>query len=191
MNYCSECGHQIEYEGNYCSECGMKIQGNSNNDENNKFESMTMQQFPLGRFFLYRKLLVGIGISLLVIIILSNIGGGGIGKDSPTQVAETFINYTRDSEWEKAEELWSQSGKEYLVAQLFNDERMIYQTMRNLTHRTDGDLFEYEITSEEIHGEEAVVNANLAFDNGRREKAMFAMVKEDGDWKVFAFQTGN
>jgi hypothetical protein len=49
-----------------------------------------------------------------------------------------------------------------LLAQLFNDER-----------------------------EEAVVNANFIFDGGRREKAMFAVIKEDGKWKVFAFQSGN
>jgi uncharacterized membrane protein YvbJ len=199
MKYCSECGHQLEYQGNYCTECGTKTQGKSNDDAKIKYENTVvhdtiakiLQQFPVNRLLSNKKLLLGIGISLLLIIILATIGGKGLGKDSPTHIAEAFIDHSRNSEWEEAEKLWSQSGKDYLLAQLFNDERMIYQTIRNLTHRTDGDLDEYEITNEEINGEEAVVNANFIFAGGRREKAMFAMIKEDGKWKVFAFQSGS
>jgi hypothetical protein len=85
--------------------------------------------------------------------------------------------------------LWSEAGIDYLLSQL-GDERWVYQTMKNLSHRTDGDLDEFEILDEEETEEnQVIVNAKLIFDSGRREDAQIAMIKEDGEWKVFAFNS--
>jgi uncharacterized membrane protein YvbJ len=195
MKYCSSCGHKTINGGQFCIECGKKLSESSHSEDGNNMSERKAFNFDLRtlwqnrdsfRYLSSKKFLIG-AVSLLVIVVLFMTVGG---KESPTNVAQEFINHSKNSEWKKAEELWSESGKEYLVAQLFNDERMIYQTMRNLTHHTDGDLDEYEITSEEVNGDEAVVYAKFIFDNGNREKAMFAMVKENDKWKVFAFQSG-
>lgn len=69
---------------------------------------------------------------------------------------------------------------------------MVYQTMRNLSHRVYMDssqsmLAEYKVVSKEIDGNQAGISFDLIFDDGKREKVIFAMIKEEGEWKVFSF----
>ncbi|MCG1021407.1 hypothetical protein [Sutcliffiella horikoshii] len=77
-----------------------------------------------------------------------------------------------------------------MLAQLMGDERWITQSMSNFTHRTDGDLVEFNISHEqELEDDMTIVYADFTFNNGRRETAELAMINEDGAWKVFAFKS--
>jgi hypothetical protein len=190
MNYCSYCGNKIGDNANFCMNCGKKITGNDRSINSISFFENLFTKFPnvkskTQRLHLNnlksRKGLAIIGIIIVAIIIL-------LGKQSPSDVAKKFIKATQAENYDKAEKLWSDSGKDYMLRQL-GDERWIYQTMRNFTHRTDGDVLEdFQITQEEKAENDMIhIYATFIFSSGKHSDAQLAMVKEDGKWKIFAF----
>ncbi|WP_316569242.1 zinc-ribbon domain-containing protein [Neobacillus sp. YIM B06451] len=174
INYCSNCGDKIEDNANFCMNCGKKLTGTDSFFEN------LITNFPVLKS---KKGLAIIGIIIVASIIL-------FGKQSPSDVANDFIKATQVENYDKAEKLWSNSGKEYMLEQL-GDERWIYQSMRNFTHRTGGDdLVDYRITQEEKTENDMInIYATFQFSSGEQRDAELAMIKEDGEWKVFAFNS--
>ncbi|GHH98646.1 zinc ribbon domain-containing protein [Neobacillus kokaensis] len=197
VNFCPNCGKQTSQGEKFCSNCGKKlgdIEGEKTINLVNSVESVTSKLSdirskipnPILNAFKGRKGLVTIGIGVVAFIIILSFN---LGRQSPSDVAKEFIKETQEENYDKAEELWSKSGIEYMLSQL-GDERWVYQTMRNFTHRTNGDLDEFEITKEEKYDNEStMVYAKFIFDNGKRSDARLQMVKEDGEWKVYAFES--
>ncbi|NLP51852.1 zinc ribbon domain-containing protein [Bacillus sp. RO1] len=189
LNHCTNCNHPFSEGQKYCGNCGVGLL-EQKSESNKTVDYYVSPKSPILSTFqgLLKKKqnITIIGIVLIALLVLSFIPG----KNTPSDVAEEFIILTQTGEYESAEALWSQDGIDYMLSQLMGDERWIVQSMRNFTHRTDGDLIEYEITDEEEMEEGMkVVYANFEFSNGRRETAELAMVNEDGEWKVFAFNS--
>lgn len=127
--------------------------------------------------------------AILLILGITLIGVFAIKSNDPSVVVKSFIEKSQERDWDGTKELWSESGKVNLLSKVGNDERWIQQTAKNLTHRTYGNLDDYKITDTDIEDDKATVQANFTFENGKQEKVNFAVVKEDGDWKIFAFGT--
>lgn len=185
VNYCANCGKEImQVNEKFCSNCGQKL----SDSESDSFSTVHLSKLPsfLINAVKNKKVLVGIYVVIASLFILFLVNST---SQTPSDVAEDFIKKTQEQDYEAAQELWSQSGIDYMLSQL-GDERWINQNMKNFTHRTDGNLSEFKITGEEkLEDDKAKVFADFTFDNGRREKATLAMIKEDGKWKVFAFGT--
>ena len=195
MNYCSACGEKVETISEFCISCGVNFLKNTQKENSEKeslsdFDNRKVEvSLTAIRLSFNKKLLIGIVTLSLSIVLIMSVGG----KDAPEDVAEEFIENTINREWNKAEALWSNSGKDYLISQFFGNERMVYITMKNLSHRvhmesSQSKLAEYKVVSKEIDGNQAGISFDLIFDDGKREKVMFAMIKEEGEWKVFGFE---
>ncbi|QFT90819.1 Lumazine-binding domain protein [Bacillus sp. THAF10] len=190
-SYCTNCGQQYSEGQKFCGSCGVELNGKQADDSSKTIDYYVSPKpsiIPtLQNLLKNRKLLAVIGGVIGAIIIALTIIPG---NNSPSNVAEEFIVHTQNGDYESAEALWSQDGIDYMLSQLMGDERWIEQNMRNFTHRTDGDLDEFEITEEEkVDNDMTIVYADFTFDNGKRETAELAMVKEEGKWKVFAFNS--
>jgi uncharacterized membrane protein YvbJ len=197
VNYCPNCGKQVSQGENFCSNCGEKLIEKENEKPSitdEIVESPTPNTINLEthapnanlKFFKSKKVLITVGIVLIAFIIVLSIN---LGKQSPSDVAKEFIKDTQENDYDSARQLWSKAGIDYILNKL-GDERWINQSMKNLAHRTYGDLDDFEITNEEeVASDKAVVHVKLIFDSGKREDAHIAMVKENGDWKVYAFGT--
>ncbi|MFD3446786.1 DUF4878 domain-containing protein [Microbacteriaceae bacterium 4G12] len=195
-NYCPNCGKKVYQRGNFCSSCGQKLidkEIHRSIDVENTIEGATSKdlkvksQIPslLLDVFKNKKKLITVGIVAIALIIVLSIN---LAKPSPSDVAKEFIKDTQEKKYDKAQELWSQAGIDDMLSKL-GDQRWIYQTMKNFTHRTNGDLDEFEIIKEEVNGDKATVYAKFIFNSGKRVDARLAMIKENGKWKVYAFGT--
>jgi uncharacterized membrane protein YvbJ len=177
--YCTNCGKALKTEDNFCGYCGNKVNAPLHTLLQNSVQNVQQKTSNNKTWIL------GGGILIVLLILFSLREQSG----SPADVTMAFIDHSKNNEWEQAEELWSQEGKDHLVSTLFNDDRWIYQTMKNLVQRTDGTLYEYEIVEQSKKGEHATVLVDFTFDNGRREKHEFTLIKENGEWRIFAFTT--
>lgn len=195
LNYCSNCGKQTFQGDKYCSSCGQKLTEKENDNTLNSVtnvESLIPKILnmkskipsPFLEVFKSKKGLITVGAVIVTFILVFSLI---LGKQSPSDVAKEFIKDTQEENYDKAKELWSQAGIDYMLSQL-GDERWIYQNMKNLSHRTYGDLSEFEITKEEkVASDKATVYAKFIFDSGKHEDVQIAMIKEDGKWRVYAF----
>jgi hypothetical protein len=197
MNFCPNCGKELSQGEKFCSNCGKRLNDNESAKPTNLVNSVESLKSkvsdikskipnPVLNNLKSRKGLITIGIVIVAFIIILSFS---LGKQSPSDVAKEFIKDTQEENYDKAKELWSKSGIDYMISQL-GDERWINQTMKNFTHRTNGDLDEFEITKEEDYDNESkMIYAKFIFSSGKRSDARLQMVKEDGKWKVYAFES--
>lgn len=178
INYCPSCGQETVNSHQYCKECGF-ILSNQKSSENHASINFLANN---------RKVIMIGGIILIILFLLFN-----KGKESPVDVAEKFIEYSRDGEWEKGEMLYSKAGIEKLVTGNASKDRSVYIAMSNFGNRIFADppmkIHKYKIGHVETKGSKAILNFDILYTNGRREIAIFSMEKENGKWKVFDFYT--
>lgn len=194
MNYCFSCGQKVIEDSQFCIACGIRLVNNRVSDSGNEPSFQVNKVKEKKEWLIHdvnKKWLAGtIGFLLIAAFLFSN-----SGKGSPSAVAEEFINHTINSDFSNSKRLWAESGQEYMISILGN-EGWITQSMENLSHRyymetgTHSVLDEYTVVSEEIMGAEATTQFDFVFDDGREEMAVFQMIKEEGEWKVFAFESG-
>ena len=178
INYCASCGQETVKSHQYCKECGCLLsnqKGSGNHAGSNFFQNN-------------RKVIMIGGIILVIFFLMFN-----KGKESPVDVDEKFIEYSRDGEWEKGEMLYSKAGIEKLVTGIESRERSVYIAMSNLGDRIFANppmkIHKYKVGHVKTKGSKSIVNFDILFTNGRREMATFSMEKENGEWKVFDFHT--
>lgn len=196
MKFCFSCGNKITEGTQFCPECGTSLVQDERSEETTKSNTQsTTATFPQhsAPYLKNKKLLFGVLAAILILYFAT----GGAVKASPVSVAEEFIEHGINSDWKSAERLWAQSGIENRMAEL-NDsdrERSVFTALRNLTQRYYTDLSqsiltEYTVVNEEINGSEAYIYFEFVFSDGKQEKVVFRMVEEEGEWKVFAFKSG-
>lgn len=182
VNYCPSCGVATVESHQYCKECGFTLSDNIPTE--NSYRNHSWNNFLKNN----RKVIMIGGIILVTLFLMIN-----KEKESPENVAELFIQYSRDGEWEKGETLYSKAGIDKLVTGIQSKERVIYITMSNLGNRIFADppmkVYKYKVIHVETKGSKAMVKFDILFSNDRREIATFNMEKENGQWKVFDFDT--
>ncbi len=101
------------------------------------------------------------------------------GKPTPTSITKDCIEYIKDGDYTAfAETIVGTEEEKAAIAEMFE---------KKGAKAIEGEqgIVSYEILSEEISedGEKAVVEAEITYGSGKKDKSKFNFKKVDGEWK--------
>jgi len=209
LEYCPNCGNQVDWQNNYCNNCGKRLSRESQSNQRseqrqpnypNQYNRQKAQQPPTdARGSRPRKrsrqqsnsgatrrsfILGGAGI-----VAIFGIGTGAYFwiQEGPTDVAEEFINAIDDGDMREANDL-IHSQATFGGAGAAADALLGYIGGDLALNSVDISVENSEKVEE--NDGRAIVRLTLAIDAGfgsTQGDIQMNMRKEDGDWKVWSF----
>lgn len=130
-------------------------------------------QAPKKKMKLWKKILIGIGIFILLIIIISFSATSGIVK-----VAEKQLNLISSGDLKSAYALTSQDFQSSVSYDKFIAYVNNYAVLKNYKS--------HNFSSREIKGDTGTINGTLTAKDGTAAPVEYKFIKENGEWKILS-----
>lgn len=128
---------------------------------------------PKKKMKLWKKILIGIGVFILLIIFISFSATSGIVK-----VAEKQLNLISSGDLKGAYALTSQEFQRSVTYDNFLNYVNNYEVLKNYK--------DHKFTSKEIKGDTGTINGTLTAKDGTVSPVEYKFIKENGDWKMLS-----
>lgn len=128
---------------------------------------------PKKKMALWKKILIGVGIFILLIIWLANVATSGIVK-----VAEKQLNFIGSGDLKGAYALTSNEFQKSVSYDNFVNYINSYEALKNNK--------DHEFTEKETSGDTGTIKGTLTAKDGTAVLVEYKLVKESGDWKILS-----
>jgi hypothetical protein len=128
---------------------------------------------PKKKMKLWKKILIGIGVFILLVIILAFSATSGIVK-----VAEKQLNLISSGDLKSAYALTSQEFQKSVSYDKFLNYVNNYAVLKNNK--------EHKFTSREIKGDTGTINGTLTAKDGTAAPVEYKFIKENSEWKILS-----
>jgi hypothetical protein len=138
-----------------------------------KIESVSSGTKPKAKMKLWKKILIGIGVFILLVIILAFSATSGIVK-----VAEKQLNLISSGDMKGAYALTSQEFQRSVTYDNFLAYINNYEVLKNYK--------DHKFTSREIQGDTGTIQGTLTAKDGTVAPVVYKFIKENGEWKILS-----
>jgi hypothetical protein len=140
---------------------------------NSKNKTVLSEEKPKNKMKLWKKILIGVGVFILLVIFVSFSATSGIVK-----VAEKQLNLISSGDLKGAYALTSQEFQRSVSYENFVNYINNYEVLRNYK--------DHKFTSREIQGDTGTINGTLTAKDGTVSPVEYKFIKENGEWKVLS-----
>lgn len=138
-----------------------------------KTESGSSGAQPKKKMKLWKKILLGVGVFILLVILLAFSATSGIVK-----VAEKQLNLISSGDLQGAYALTSQDYQRLKSYDKFLADVNNYEVLKNYK--------DHKFTSREIQGDTGTITGTLTAKDGTATPVQYKFIKENGEWKILS-----